>query len=74
MRKHDYAEQLWLPFVDVVKEEKHEPAKRVNVVSVKLVREKTMLYKNRRIRSPLDAYLLMKEFLSKVDLEHFVVL
>ncbi|MEK4228381.1 JAB domain-containing protein [Solibacillus sp. FSL H8-0538] len=74
MRKYDYTVQLPLPFVDVVKEEKQEQAKRVNIVSVKLVREKTMMYKNRRIRSPHDAYLLMKEFLGDVDREHFVVL
>ena len=30
--------------------------KRVDIVQVKLVREKTMVYKNRRIRSPHDAY------------------
>jgi len=74
MRKYDYAERLPLPFVDVVKEEKQEPAKRVSIVNMKLVREKTMMYKNRRIRSPHDAYLLMKEFLGDMNREHFVVL
>lgn len=54
--------------------QKKVPAKRVDIVQVKLVREKTMLYKNRRIRSPHDAYELMKEFLGDVDREHFIVL
>ncbi|SOC34817.1 JAB domain-containing protein [Ureibacillus acetophenoni] len=54
--------------------QKNVPAKRVDIVSVKLVREKTMMYKNRRVRSPQDAYELMKEFLGDVDREHFVVL
>ena len=49
-------------------------AKRIDIVSVKLVREKTMMYRNRRIRSPHDAYELMKEFLGDGDREHFVVL
>lgn len=66
MRKHDYNEQLRLPFIDVVKEEKQEPTKQVNIVSVKLVREKMMLYKNRPIYSPHNAYHLMKKFLGGV--------
>ena len=31
-------------------------AKRVDIVQVRLVREKMMFYKHRRIRSPQDAY------------------
>ena len=31
---------------------KKQPAKRVNIVSVKLVKESSMLYKNRCVRSP----------------------
>ena len=50
------------------------PAKRVQVVQVKLIREKSMLYKGRMIRSPHDAYQLMIEFLGDVDREHFIVL
>ena len=50
------------------------PAKRVNIVQVKLVREKTMLYKERKIRSPHAAYELMRDFLGDVDREHFIVL
>lgn len=50
------------------------PSKRVNIVQVKLVREKTMLYKDRKIRSPHDAYELMRDFLGDVDREHFIVL
>ncbi|SOB90277.1 hypothetical protein SAMN05880501_101132 [Ureibacillus xyleni] len=42
--------------------EKQQTAKRVDIVQVKLVREKTMFYKKFRIRSPHDAYELMKEF------------
>lgn len=49
-------------------------AKRIQIVQVKLVREKSMLYKGRKIRSPHDAYELMKEFLGDVDREHFIVM
>ena len=66
MKKYDYTEQLPLPFVDVVKEEKQEPAKRVNIVSVKLARKSSLLYKKRRITSPEDAYQLFKQFLGQV--------
>lgn len=50
------------------------PAKRVDIVQVKLVREKSMLYKGRRVRSPRDAYELIRDFLGNVDREHFIVL
>lgn len=49
-------------------------AKRVHIVQVKLVRENSILYKERKIRSPHDAYNLMKEYLGDVDREHFIVL
>jgi DNA repair protein RadC len=50
------------------------PAKRVNIVQVKLVREKTLLYKDRKIRSPHDAYELIRDFLGDMDREHFIAL
>lgn len=50
------------------------PAKRVNIVQVKLVREKTLFYKDRKIRSPHDAYELIQNFIGDVDREHFIVL
>src|SRR5699024_9961903 len=53
--------------------EQHVPAKRVNVVSVRMARESSLLYKNRVIRSPEDGYNLLKQFLGDVDREHFVV-
>lgn len=48
-------------------------AKRINIVSVKLVKESSMLYKQRRVRSPQDSYELFREYLRDVDREHFVV-
>lgn len=48
--------------------------KRINIVSVKLVKESSLLYKNRRIRSPQDSYEIFKEFLDAVDREYFVVM
>lgn len=51
----------------------NQSAKRVNIVSLKLVKESSMLYKNRCVRSPEDGYQLLKLFLGDVDREYFVV-
>lgn len=52
---------------------KRVPAKRVNIVSVRMVKECSMLYKNRVVRSPEDGYRLLQQFLGEVDREHFIV-
>ncbi len=54
-------------------EMKKQSAKRVNIVSLKLVKESSILYKNRSVRSPEDGYQLLKQFLGDVDREYFVV-
>ncbi len=51
----------------------NQPAKRVNLVSVKLVRESSLLYKERTIKSPQDAYTLLRTLLEDTDREHFIV-
>lgn len=54
--------------------QKKVSAKRIDIVQVKVVKEKSMLYKNRRVRSPQDAYEIIHEYLGDVDREHFVAL
>ena len=49
-------------------------SKRINVVQVKLVRERSISYKERQIRSSKDAYSIIFDFLGDVDREHFIVL
>lgn len=49
------------------------PAKRVNIVSLELVKESSLLYKDRCIRSPEDGYDLLKQLLGHVDREYFIV-
>lgn len=51
-----------------------QSSKRVNIASVKLVKESSMLYKQRRVCSPQDSYELFKEYLGEVDREHFEVM
>lgn len=63
-------EQLRLLEVDQFQK---QPAKRVNIVSLKLVKENSFLYPERNVRSPEDAYKLLKHFLVEVDREHFIV-
>lgn len=60
----------------MVKEDgkKHVPAKRVDIVSLRLVKESSLLYKDRSIRSPEDGYNLFKQFLGELDREYFVVM
>lgn len=54
-------------------EGKDYPSKRINIVSVKLVRESSFLYDKRRITSPTDAYELGKGFLEESDREQLLV-
>ncbi|MCE4051944.1 JAB domain-containing protein, partial [Bacillus sp. Au-Bac7] len=54
-------------------ERKAVPAKRINVVSLQLVKESSLLYKERIVRSPEDGYKLLKHFLEDKDREHFIV-
>jgi len=53
--------------------EKRVPAKRVDIVSLRLVKETSLLYKDRAIRSP-EGYHLFKQFLGELDREYFVVM
>ena len=46
-------------------ENKH--AKRVDIVSIKMVREGSTKYENRKIETPFDAYVLLKNFLEDSD-------
>lgn len=52
---------------------KANSAKRFNIVSVKLVKESSLLYKERSVKSPKDSYKLLKHFLEYKDREFFIV-
>ncbi len=43
-------------------DKKKIPVKRVGIVSLKLVKESSVLYETRTISSPYDAYKLIKTF------------
>jgi DNA repair protein RadC len=64
------SEQLRLLEVDQLQK---NPAKRVKIVTLKLVKENSFLYPDRNVRSPEDAYKLLKQFLVEVDREYFIV-
>lgn len=48
-------------------------SKRVNIISIKMVKEGSILYSNRKIGSPSDAAELLKPFLQDSDREMLVV-
>ena len=48
-------------------------AKRINIVSLKLVREGSILYQTRRISSPKDAVGIGQQFLEEADREQVIV-
>ena len=49
------------------------PAKRINIVSIKMVRESSILYDVRKINSPIDAVELGRKFLDEADREELVI-
>jgi DNA repair protein RadC len=74
MRNYSVCKQEQLELMNLGMENKHQQsAKRVNIISLKVVREKSFLYPERRITSPEDAYNLVKRFLVDVDREYFLV-
>lgn len=49
-------------------------SKRVSIVKVQLIREKSMLYSNRKIGCPDDAAELFRDYMGDLDRENFVLL
>ena len=48
-------------------------AKRINIVSIKMVKESSFLYQTCQILSPSDAYEMIKEQLEGLDREQFII-
>lgn len=66
-------QQVTLDYVCEKGKEKHVLAKRVDILSVGMVKEYSLMYKNRVIGSPQDGANLMKQFIGNVGREHLVV-
>ena len=47
--------------------------KRINIVSIKMVKESSFLYQTRQILSPKDAYEMIKDHLQDLDREQFII-
>lgn len=62
------------PARSVVERAIRMPAKRVDIVKIKLVRESSMLYAARSISSPRDTAEFFRTLLGDADREHFVVM
>lgn len=48
-------------------------SKRINIVSIKMVKESSFLYQTRQILSPNDAYEMIKDQLEDLDREQFMI-
>ena len=57
----------------MVAENNNVPSKRVNIVSIKMVKEASILYNIRRINKPSDAVQLGKKFLDDSDREQLLL-
>lgn len=53
-------------------DKKQLKSKRVDIVSIKMIKESSFLYQNRRISSPKDVVELLREFLEGDDREQFI--
>jgi DNA repair protein RadC len=51
-----------------------QPAKRINIVSIKMIKEGSILYKERKISSPSDAAKISRQFLESCDREQLIVI
>lgn len=60
----------------VIKEEakKAISAKRVDIISLRMIKESSLMYKNRSIKSPEDGFHLFKQFLGELDREYFIIM
>lgn len=56
-----------------MKSKDNQPAKRINIVSIKMVKEASVLYDIRKIDSPKDGAELGKRFLQDLDREQLIV-
>ena len=63
-----------LGFLTVVEERKRVPANRVDIMSFRILKETSLVYKNRTMRSPEDGYNLFKQFLEELNRKCFVVM
>lgn len=50
------------------------PAKRVDIVLIRMIKESSIMYEGRNVRSPADGYKLFKQFLGELDREYTVVI
>ncbi|MDT8718421.1 hypothetical protein IAI10_17275 [Clostridium sp. 19966] len=78
MIKYDYSSKKECKDSDykehrIINTSKNLRSKRVDIVSIKMNKESSMLYRNRRVNSPNDAYELVKEFLEDSDREQLIV-
>ena len=55
------------------KEDRNIQSKRVDLVSIRMIREGSVIYRDRKINSPQDAVNLIRAFLENADREQLIV-
>ncbi|PKG24284.1 RadC family protein [Niallia nealsonii] len=73
MKGYETNNQLQLEILGGSNVVKIKSAKRVNIVSLKVVKETSFLYSERNVKSPEDAYKLLKQLIVEADREYFLV-
>ena len=56
-----------------INENPETPSKRINIVTIKMVKDSSFLYGKRKITSPTDAYEMGRNFMDGADREELVV-
>lgn len=74
MKKYQVNEVKQLELLTVKVGVKQVPAKRVDIVSIRMIKESSIMYKGRSARSPGDGFRLFKQFLGELDREYMMVI
>lgn len=74
MKKYQVNEVKQLELLTVKEGAKQVPAKRVEIVSIRMVKESSIKYKGRSVRFPGDGFRLFKQFLGELDREYMLVI
>lgn len=63
-----------LELLSVKEGEKRVSSKRVDIVSIRMVKESSLMFQGCNVRSPAGGYRLFKQFLGELDREYMVVI
>lgn len=74
MNQYEIKPMKQLALLEGRRERKNHATKRVNILSLKLVKESSLLYKDCGVCSPENGYRLLKQFPGEVAREYFILI